>query len=112
MSPLESAIRIVVDLLVRGEYDVVEAMTQRRRLSAPAMRDAIQTYGRTLALPPDDWWQYLDVVAVDCAEPPRYSVVTPLWTVEEGRSDLSLDLTLCEFSPGLFETIVEDIHVR
>lgn len=111
-SPLETGIQIVVDLLIRGEYGTIEALTRGRRLSSDALEQAVRAYGRSLVDPPPNWLQKLDVVGVDSASSPTYSVVVPLWTKEEGLSDLSLELTMVEFAPGLFETIVDDLRVR
>jgi hypothetical protein len=35
----------------------------------------------------------------------------PLTTKEEGRSDLSVELTLIEVMPGLWLTEIDNIHV-
>ncbi|MBI4933667.1 MAG: hypothetical protein HY828_07300 [Actinobacteria bacterium] len=112
MSPLEVAVRIVVDLLVRGEFSVVEALTRSCKLTAAELEEAVLVYGRTLVPPPNGYWQVLDIIAVDEADVPTYSVVAPLWTEEEGRSDLSLVLTMTEFAPGLFATQIDGLYVR
>jgi hypothetical protein len=38
-------------------------------------------------------------------------VAAPLWTAEEGRSDLTLELRLIEFAPEAYEVEIEDLHV-
>jgi hypothetical protein len=110
MDALVTAARIVVDLLVRGEYEAVERLSGGRRLSAPEMRAAVEGYGRHLVMPPDAEWRQLDAVRISGSEPPSHHVVVPLWTAEEGRSDLSLELRLTESQPGVYETEVLDIH--
>jgi hypothetical protein len=101
----------MVDLLVRGEYETVESMTDGRRLTAAQLERAVLQYGRTLAVPPDSAFASLDVVAVDGADPPEVRVLVPLWTVEEGESDLTLDLLLREDIPGAYDVEVDDLHV-
>jgi hypothetical protein len=107
---LLAPIRIIVDLLVRREYETVEAMTRGSRLSAREMEWAITQYGRTLTNPPVDAWSSLDVVQINGSMPPAFHVVVPLWTAEEGCSDLSVELQLTEIDEGLHETTLLDIR--
>jgi hypothetical protein len=71
----------------------------------------VAEYGRRLEEPPADTPLPLDVVPVRRAEPPAWSVETPLWTVEEGRSDLTLQLTVRVAPAGGFQVEVDGIHV-
>ena len=105
--PFESAVREVVELLARGEYAALERLTGGVRLTADEMATAVAEYGRTLIVPLPGAAP-LDVV------PHRdgggWSVDVPLWTAEEGRSDLTLQLTVVkEVSAPRIE--VDDIHV-
>ncbi|MFI6678213.1 hypothetical protein [Kribbella sp. NPDC050469] len=112
MTALMTTVRIVVDLLVRQEYDVIEAMTRGHRLSAEDIQTAIERYGRTLIAPPEDGWNAVEIYRVESSSAPRFSVDVPLWSREEGLSELTLSLTLLEFAPGLFETQVDDLRVQ
>jgi hypothetical protein len=38
-------------------------------------------------------------------------VAVPLWTSEEGRSDLTLELRLTEFAPELHRATLLNVHV-
>ena len=111
MSPLETAIAIVVDLLVRHEFDVIERLTRGQRLTADAIKVAIDRYGGTVVAPPAGWITAVDVVPIDEGEKAAFHAAVPVWTKEEGRSDLTLELLLTEFAPGLYETEVLDLHV-
>lgn len=110
-SALTTAVQVAVGLLVAGEYDALAATTYGRRLSAKQLRDAVSEYGRTLRSLPDDEWTTLDVVEVPDAEVPTFHVVVDLWTEEEGRSDLSLELLMKDTDGGAFETEILDLHV-
>ena len=111
MTPLEVAVRVIVDLLVRREYDVVERMTKGDRMSAAAMSQAISQYGRRLVRPdPADWWPLVEITPVS-VEHGMVHVAAPLWTAEEGRSDLTLELWLTEFAPQLYRATLLNIHV-
>ena len=72
---------------------------------------AISEYGRTL-VPPDPvgWWPLVEITPVT-AERAKLHVAAPLWTVEEGRSDLTLELWLNEFAPQLYRPTLLGIHV-
>jgi hypothetical protein len=79
-------------------------------MSAQEIRTAIAEYGRTLILPPESAYELLDIIRVNNVGPEQYSVRMPLWTVEEGRSDLTLELTVRIMGDNL-EVSLDDIHV-
>jgi hypothetical protein len=111
MSPIEVTVRTVVDLLARKEYETVERMTQGIRMSAKDIAEAIAAYGRTLTPPdPSTWWPLVTVTPVT-GESGKYHVAAPLWTKEEGPSDLTVELWLNEFAPELFRPALLNIHV-
>ena len=111
VTPVEVSVRIIVDLLVRGDYMAVERITQNFRMSAAEMHEAISEYGRTL-VPPDPltWWPQVVITPVT-TEHGKVHVAAPLWTEEEGKSDLTVELWLTEFAPGLFRPGLLNIHV-
>jgi hypothetical protein len=111
VTPVEVTVRTLVDLLVRGEYEAVERMTEGDRMSAREIDQEISEYGRTLARPdPAEWWPLVEITPVT-AERGKLHVAVPLWTVEEGRSDLTLELWLNEFAPQLYRPTLLGIHV-
>jgi hypothetical protein len=107
---LTTPVRQIVALLVTKDYDQIVRLTGGQRLDAAAIESAIRDYGRTIVLPPDTAIHNLDVVCVQNAHPPRWSVRMPLWTAEEGRSDLSVELTIIEDGGG-YVVELDDIHV-
>ena len=111
MTPLQVAVQVLVSLLATGQFEVAAAMTRSDRLSADALREAVARYGRTLVALPIEALQHLDVVEVEGREHPTFHVVVDLWTADEGRSDLSLELELIDRYGGAFETRILDLHV-
>lgn len=111
MTALESATRVILDLLARREYDTAERITRSRRLSASELEQAVLRYGRTIVSPGDGWWSLVDITPIQGTDPPEIHIAAPVWTAEEGRSDLTLELRLREVRPGTYETMVEDLHV-
>jgi hypothetical protein len=108
--PFAAIVKSVVDLLVAGKYEQLEKLTAGTRLNADDMAGAVREYGRVLVAPPEHTYEGLDVVQVRNASSPRWSVRMSLWTAEEGRSDLSLELTVMEIGRG-YAVEVDDIHV-
>lgn len=101
----------IIALLVGKEYESLAAMTQHERLTAEEIKDAVESYGRTLTMPPGGLPDDLDFIEIDGAEPRRVAAVMSLWTVEEGQSDLSLEATFTEISPRLWLGQIDNIHV-
>lgn len=104
-----SAIRGVVEQLSNGEYDALLSQVTSRASKEDLIR-TIQEYGRTLVPPPDDAYESLDVISVDSADLPTWSVWIPLWTSEEGRSDLTLEMTIIEAN-GQLAIELDDLRV-
>lgn len=111
MTAIDSAALVVVDLLVRRHYDTIEKLTAGRRLSGQEMRSAVESYGRELVRPGDGWWDTVEITPVQASDPPAFHVAAPLWTREEGRSDLTLELRLLQAPNETYDTEVLDIHV-
>jgi hypothetical protein len=107
---LEQSVRRVIELLVAGKYSELEALTNGLRLSAEEMAQAIRGYGRELTSPPNEEFDLMTVVEIRNAQPRRWSITMQLWTCEEGRSDLSVELTLVAADDG-FTIELDDIHV-
>jgi RHS repeat-associated protein len=72
---------------------------------------AFLEYGRRLVRPPDDAFAELDRIRVRTDGPEQWSVIMPLWTQEEGLSDLCVSLTLIARPEGGYRVELDDIHV-
>lgn len=107
---LQTVKQVVSDLATK-RYSELAQQTDGRRLSADHLAAIESDYGVTLVAPPDDAYELLDVVEVARTNPRSWSVVMPLWTRDQGRSDLSLELTLIEAQPGQLSVEIDDIHV-
>ena len=53
----------------------------------------------------------IDAIEITEADPKSWSVRYDLWTEEEGRSDLSLEVTLIESDNKLMRVELNNIHV-
>ena len=111
-SAVRSVLHTVLGLLVEGHYDTLATMTQQKNLTAEEMRQAIDDYGRTLVEPPDDELPPgVEVIVKGTAFPRQTFVMMPLYSLEEGMSDLSVELTLTEVAPDLWHTVIDNIRV-
>lgn len=106
-----NAVRVVVALLVGGDYEELETLTEGRRLSASAMSEAIEGHGHDLISPPEDAFHDVQATPAEPAADGRraFHVAFPLWTAQEGLSRLRLRLTLTEAMDGVWTVELDGI---
>jgi hypothetical protein len=109
--PFETVIRDLVAALADQDYLQLERRTSGVRLSAAELASAVGEYGRSIIVPPDDSTSFIDVVPVFGAEPRVWSVNVSLWTLEDGLSDLTLELTVRASASGEYVVEIDDLHV-
>lgn len=109
---VEVAVREVISLLAEQRYDELERFTRGSQLTAADIARAIQDYGKTVVPCPEPIENLVDIVEVTGSARPTWSVIVPVYTQEEGRSDLSVELTVVELSQSKFQVTLENIHVR
>ena len=107
---LEPVVRSIIERLAHGEYEAVVSQAAASRLTASTIRQIIKEYGRTLVVPPVGAFTGFDAVRVRGAIQQEWSVRAPLWTSEEGRSDLTVELTLA-LSGDMLIFELDDLHV-
>jgi len=106
--------RIIADVvadLASGKFEEVARRSNSRHLSASEIGQAIRSYGRELIPLPPEALSLVDFVSVRGSNPPEWSVIVPLFTKEEGRSDLSLELGLRRLAPHAYTFEIQGIHV-
>jgi hypothetical protein len=108
---IPSVVRRIVTMLVDGDYNGLQSLTRGRRLNADEIAEAVRVYGAKLTMPPEHAFNELDIIEVENAEPRRWSVRLDLWTADEGKSDLTLELTLADIGGDQFSVEIADIHV-
>jgi hypothetical protein len=55
--------------------------------------------------------ELLDIVEVEGSSLKSWSVNLPLWTNEEGRSDLTLEMRFTESEAAIYTVEIDDLHV-
>ena len=108
---MKSTARRIVAMLLRGDYDALETITDGKRLMATEIAEAVREYGKTLVMPPDIAFEHLDIIGVEGASQRKWSVNMSLRTVEEGRSDLTLELILKDNAQDMYGVEIDGIHV-
>lgn len=104
-------VRKVIELLAARQYRELEALSRGIRLTAEQIESAVREYGRTVIPLPSSGVALIDYVSIQNANPAAWSAYVPLFTQEEGRSDLTIDLTLVESGTDLFEVELNDLRV-
>jgi hypothetical protein len=92
---------IVIDLLVLladGDYESIMERCGHSLLDGDDLWIAVEDYGRTVAPPPADY-AFLRACELKARAVPTWHVEADLWTEEEGRSNLTLEMTI-EFEPS------------
>jgi hypothetical protein len=99
----------IVDALVREDYAALDADGRSGAVGADGLRRAVADYGRSLVELPDAAYKLSDAGHLT-GRPGEWWIVVPMWTAEEGRSDLTLELNATPAHDGHRFTVT-DLHV-
>ncbi len=108
---IQTTAKRLVTLLVAHDFAGLEEWSQGVRLKREQMAEALNQYPGYFVMPPEPTVPYLDVVEVIDSSPKQWSVDIPLWTQEEGRSDLTMQVTMIESENEMMIVEIDDIHV-
>jgi hypothetical protein len=87
---------IVIDLLVLladGDYESIMERCGYSLLDGDDLQTAVAEYGRKVVAPPADY-AFLRACELRARAIPTWHVEADLWTEEDGRSDLTLEMTI------------------
>ena len=104
-------IKKIVELLVSKNYQELEKLSGGVRLTSSEIDQAVCDYGAVLVTPPDSDFENVDAIEITGSNPRSWSVRYDLWTEEEGRSDLSLEVTLIENDKEIMGVELDNLHV-
>jgi hypothetical protein len=102
-------IRSLVEALVEGHFDQLEWDGRSGRLSSQELKKALKAYGRTVITLSDEAFDFVDLYPIK-GQKSIWAVDVPLWTAEEGRSGLTLSLTVSESQDGV-RWEIDDLYV-
>lgn len=97
---------LIVNLLVDGEFQLVENMTGGLHLSAADLEEQLQRAAGTLIRPPVSSYEQLVFRKVVDSEPFAFETQVPLWTSEHGRTNTALVL---RFREAVSETVQPEV---
>jgi Lon protease-like protein len=97
--------------LVDGRYADLAMLTGGIRLTADEIRAAASGYRYALRPWPPDQPMYIDAVEVVQSLPRAWSIRADAFTAEEGRSDLSMELTVIESQSGNLIVQFDNLHI-
>ncbi len=88
------AIEIIelIDALVNGDYAKISERNWYGRLNKEDVESKLSEYGNTLTLPPNSFLEKIDTYNYNDGS--GMAIDVPLWTQEEGMSDLTISLEL------------------
>lgn len=88
--PFEATITALVRLISQGDYEAIAANGQAGRVGAEGIKRAVEAYPCTVIPLPSEAFELAEIYRIDET---RLDIYLPLWTHEEGRSDLTLCLS-------------------
>jgi hypothetical protein len=106
-------VRRTVELLVQKQYDTISKLGKQGSLNANLIEFGVSQYPGKLIAPPNDAYSDAYVYEADEAGDDGFvcSIEFPLWTEEEGRSDLFLLLSLYEDDSDFYAFTFDDLDV-
>lgn len=106
---LMGQVRRLIEALAAGRYAEIAADGRAGRLTEAELRTAVEQYGRTLVPLPADGEMLVDSYE-QTSQPDAVTLDVPLWTREEGRSDLTLSVTAIK-QGETYTVQVDELHV-
>jgi hypothetical protein len=103
---------IVIDLLVLladGDYESIMERCGYSLMDGDDLWIAVEEYGGTVAAPPADY-AFMRACELRARAVPTWHVEADVWTEEEGRSDLTLEMTI-EFEASGPVIGINNLHV-
>ena len=102
----------VIHFIAVADYAGLIRFSSSSRLNTDDIQKVISDYGRTPTDPESISFQSLDIIEQTDSTPPRWSINCPIFTQEEGPSDLTLQMTFIDGSASDHYSVeLDDLHV-
>jgi len=108
---LRFTVGALTSVLAQRDYEAFCGFARASRLTPTDVDRVVREYGRCLVPFSGPAFEAVDVVPISDCVPQRWSVVVHLWSKEEGRSDLSLEITMQDSSTETYPVEIDDLHV-
>jgi hypothetical protein len=108
---VQAALRRIVHRLIAGDFEGLCADGSAYRQHPEWLRRSLQQYERTLVDLPDEAFTHTQLGPITER---RYQwwLVQPLWTAEEGRSDVDIVGGVVGGEDGIWHVYLEDLRVQ
>lgn len=110
MKMIEETVRHIYSLLLSQKYNDLVIFTNGIRMTSDEIKESIIEYGYQLIPYPEKI--ELDIVEVDDRNPKEWSVIAPIFTAQEGCSDLSIELSVIDNNKSIYTAQLDNIRVR
>jgi hypothetical protein len=107
LEDFKSIISEIIYNISVNDYDAIKANEQNGRVDINDLKRVIVEYDCAIIPLPDQAFSKAEVYPIDNN---RLDVYIPLWTKEEGRSDLTLFLS-CSVTNGIRKVEINDLRV-
>lgn len=109
---IRAAVQTVLGLLAEKQYQALANLTAPGpdHLQAEDIQRTMETYPGTARMPNEDELRF-EVVEVEGLSPRQFSVDAPVFTVEEGRSDLTARMTVVDEDGEDYQVVFYDVWV-
>lgn len=109
---IERTARTIHLLLTTQRYADLASLT-RNNYPEEDIQFAMEAYDATACEPPESFASRIDIIENESSTPAAWSVIFPIWTLEEGESDLSVNITCIDSKTrdGTFEFDLNGIYV-
>jgi hypothetical protein len=109
---IRTAVRLILQLLANQDYAALSNLTAEgpHHLEPEDIARTIRSYPGTVRIPTESEMTF-DVIAIEGSVPRQYIVDAPVFTVEEGKSDLTVRMAAVESPGDKLEVIFYDVWV-
>jgi hypothetical protein len=108
---LQNTLTKLYKLFVEEQYSDIFDWSNGIRLTEEQIREAIKDYGEVIIFPPTTFFNDVDIVEINSSNPSKWAVTFPFWTKNEGKSDLSVEITCIDSLDDIYTIEVDNIHV-
>lgn len=109
---IRAAVQAVLGLLTQKQYQALSDLTAQgqEHLRAEDIQRTMESYPGTVRMPDESELKF-DVVEVEGLSPRQFSVDAPVFTVEEGSSDLTARMTVIDEKGEDYQVVFYDVWV-
>ena len=111
MWEIEAIVRAVIWQLVSKDYEGLVKRYPKSQMTADEIRAGIEQYPATFIMPPTSGYEkFLHRYQIENVDYPAWHIDAPLWSEQEGRSDLEIHLRI-EFIDEAPQITIRNVRV-